>query len=104
MKRHLEDLAEWTPPDAGMFFWFKLLLASPSEADDAPRSEGCSQSLIRDKALSRGVLALPGTIFYPKGRTSTFVRASFSTLEEEDVNEALRRLRDVILETKEGSA
>jgi len=103
MQRHLGGLAEWTPPEAGMFFWFRLLL-SPSDNSNASESEDCSKSLIESGALRRGVLALPGTVFYPKGRTSAFVRASFSILEEADVNEALGRLREVILEAREGLA
>lgn len=104
MQRHLGGLAEWTPPEAGMFFWFKLLL-SPSTVGDEESSqleESCSRSLIEDKAIKRGVLALPGTVFFPKGRTSGFVRASFSVLEEDDVNKGLERLKDVILEARRG--
>lgn len=26
LERHLSDLAEWTKPDAGMFFWFVISL------------------------------------------------------------------------------
>lgn len=89
MQRHLAGLAEWATPEAGMFFWFKLL-----GGDDD------SASLIRTKALEHGVLALPGTVFYPNGRTTAFVRASFSTLSPEQVDEALRRLREVILDER----
>jgi tryptophan aminotransferase len=63
---------------------------------------GDSESIIRTKAFEGGVLALPGTVFFPNGARTTFVRASFSLLEEEQVNEALRRLRVVILKEREG--
>jgi tryptophan aminotransferase len=63
---------------------------------------GDSESVIRTKAFEGGVLALPGTVFFPNGARTTYVRASFSLLEEEQVNEALRRLRVVILKEKEG--
>lgn len=89
MQRHLAGLAEWATPEAGMFFWFKLLGGDEDSA-----------SLIRTKALEHGVLALPGTVFYPNGRTTAFVRASFSTLSPEQVDEALRRLREVILDER----
>ncbi|KAH9928351.1 pyridoxal phosphate-dependent transferase [Fomitopsis serialis] len=46
---------QWSTPEAGMFFWFKLLLAEDGE-------EGDSESVIRTKAYERGVLALPGTV------------------------------------------
>jgi tryptophan aminotransferase len=64
---------------------------------------GDSESVIRTKAFEGGVLALPGTVFFPTGAHTTYVRASFSLLEEEQVNEALRRLRVVILKEREGS-
>ncbi|KAI9452456.1 PLP-dependent transferase [Russula earlei] len=90
MRRHLHDLAEWNTPEAGMFFWFKLLLGD----------DGDSARLIQTKAFEGGVLALPGTVFTPSGARTTYVRASFSLLEEGQVNEALRRLRVVILKER----
>lgn len=62
--------------------------------------DGDSASIIQTKAFQGGVLALPGTIFFPNGARTTYVRASFSLLEEEQVNEALRRLRAVVLEER----
>ncbi|KAG6827876.1 hypothetical protein H0H92_010145 [Tricholoma furcatifolium] len=94
MKRHLSGLAEWDSPEAGMFFWFKLLLS------DDPSQEGDSQALIAQKAVQEGVLALPGTAFLPNGRKTAYVRASFSLLGEEDVDEALRRLAKVIRDNR----
>ncbi|KAI9454402.1 PLP-dependent transferase [Lactarius psammicola] len=91
MRRHLHEFAEWNTPEAGMFFWFKLLLGE----------DGDSASVIRTKAFGGGVLALPGTVFFPNGERTAYVRASFSILEEEQVNEALRRLRVVLLRERE---
>ncbi|KAI0342586.1 PLP-dependent transferase [Trametopsis cervina] len=90
MRNHLDGLAEWTSPQAGMFFWFKLLIGSGSD-------EGDSEGVIRTNAVERGVLALPGTVFLPDGRKTAYVRASFSLLTPEEVDEALRRLKEVIL-------
>ncbi len=72
---------------------FKLLL---NEQDGV----GDSESIIRTKALERGVLALPGTAFLPNGRKTAYVRAAFSLTGEEEVDEAIRRLRAVILEDR----
>jgi len=94
LRIHLAGLAEWDTPEAGMFMWFKLLIA------DKPGEEGDSLDLIRNKAFENGVLALPGTVFLPDGRKTAYVRASFSLLSEDDVNEALRRLRGTILEAR----
>ncbi|PPQ63942.1 hypothetical protein CVT24_009117 [Panaeolus cyanescens] len=95
MKQHLTGLAEWTPPEAGMFYWFKLLLdsSSASGADD-------SEAVIRTKAVEKGVLALPGTVFLPNGRKTAYVRASFSLADEEDVQKAVKRLRETVLEAR----
>ncbi|KAG1729833.1 pyridoxal phosphate-dependent transferase [Suillus paluster] len=97
LNAHLGGLAEWCTPEAGMFFWFKLLL-SPNQTSDV--DEGDSEDLIQTKAYEGGVLALPGTVFLPNGRKTAFVRASFSLCTESQVNEALKRLRTVLLKER----
>ncbi|KAH9945140.1 PLP-dependent transferase [Epithele typhae] len=92
MDKHLTGLAEWTIPEAGMFFWFKLLLDGGDEGD--------SEALIRKEALEGGILALPGTVFLPSGGKTAYVRASFSLLPETMVDEGLRRLRVVLLKAR----
>jgi len=50
-------------------------------------------------------LALPGGVFFAGGRRSAFVRASYSLLEEDEVDEALKRLAEVVRkEWPEGQA
>jgi tryptophan aminotransferase len=66
----------------------------------ADGTEGDSKTLIETKAVERGVLAIPGTVFLPNGRKTAYVRASFSLLSEEQVDEALRRLRELVLEAR----
>ena len=78
----------------GPLYRFKLLLVPDADGD------GDSATLIREKAVEKGVLALPGTVFLPNGRKTAYVRASFSLLTPEDVEEAVKRLRDVILEAQ----
>ncbi|KAF8879248.1 PLP-dependent transferase [Infundibulicybe gibba] len=95
MTEHLSGLAEWTAPEAGMFFWFKLLLSDRPDAED-----GDSENIIRNKAFERGVLALPGTVFLPNGRKSAYVRAAFSLASAEDIEEAVKRIRDTILDAR----
>jgi len=94
LRRHLDGLAEWTSPEAGMFFWFKILFPDGKEGD--------SFELISTKAYAGGVVALPGTSFFANGDKTAFVRASFSLLEEAEIDEALRRLRVVILKEHAG--
>ncbi len=56
-----------------------------------------SRALIEKRAFAHGVLALPGTVFLPNGRETSYVRASFSLASPEDVDAALSRLREAIL-------
>jgi len=104
LHKHLEGLAEWSSPEAGMFCWFKLLLKASNvgdgDGDGDGGDEGDSESIIRKNALEKGVLALPGTVFLPNGRKTAYVRASFSLLNESDVEEAVKRLKEVILQAR----
>ncbi|KAF8895972.1 PLP-dependent transferase [Infundibulicybe gibba] len=98
MTEHLSGLAEWSRPEAGMFFWFKLLLSDKLDA------EGDSEDIIRNKAFEKGVLALPGTVFLPNGRKTAYVRAAFSLTGAEDTEEAIKRIRDAILDARATTA
>lgn len=117
LKKHLQGLAEWTSPEAGMFVWyishmfitvlpgakssltrFKLLLSPPGSTE----AEEDSATVIRTHALEKGVLALPGTVFLPNGRKTAYVRASFSLLGDAQIDEALRRLGAVVLQARNG--
>ena len=76
-------------------FRFKLLLNSQNSTED-----GDSEAVIKTKAFEKGVLALPGTVFLPNGNKTAYVRASFSLTEEKDVDNAIQRLRDTILDAR----
>ncbi|PWN37995.1 PLP-dependent transferase [Meira miltonrushii] len=88
-----KSVATWITPVAGMFLWLRLKL--PPSVNSA---EGDSFALIREKAHDKGVLAVPGMSFMPDGKTTCYVRTSFSLIPEEDVEEGLSRLRAVIEE------
>lgn len=75
------------------------MLGPEGDADSANAIHD-SESLIRTKALEQGVLALPGTAFFPNGGKNAFVRASFSLLQPHDVDEGFQRLRKVILDAR----
>lgn len=110
MHRQLGSLAEWSTPEAGMFFWFKLLLRDPSSisavnnADGLEAVEDDSEALVLERAIKHGVIALPGATFLPTGGRSAYVRASFSLQSPENVEEALHRLRLVVLEVRREKA
>lgn len=79
-----KPVAEWVTPVAGMFLWLRLLGVEDSFA------------LISKKAKEAGVLAVPGLAFIADGSRTSYVRTSFSIIDEADVGEALRRLRAVV--------
>jgi tryptophan aminotransferase len=77
-----------------------LLLNDKPDRDET----GDSEAAVKARAFERGVLALPGTVFLPNGRKTAYVRASFSLTGEEDVNEAVQRLRLAILDSRAAAA
>ncbi|KAJ3201060.1 hypothetical protein HDU82_008395 [Entophlyctis luteolus] len=88
-QKHLKGLAEWVQPNAGMFVWIKLL----GIAD--------SSSLIKQKAVEKKVLLVPGFEFFPNSTTTSYVRASFSTASFEEIDIALQRLSEIIREAQQ---
>eukprot|EP00808_Paulinella_micropora_P010892 g51762.t1 len=90
--KHLEGLAEFSRPSAGMFVWFKLL----GVADSAP--------LIQQKAVDKKVVLVPGKAFaLHEDAPSSYVRAAFSTASYEQMDEALRRLAELLREHRASS-
>lgn len=87
-EKHLTGLAEWHPPSAGMFVWFKALGVRSTE------------KMIKERALAQKVLLVPGVAFTPNGEESSFVRASFSTASPDDMDEALRRFAALLHEER----
>ncbi|KAG0232797.1 hypothetical protein BGW41_001731 [Actinomortierella wolfii] len=86
-RKHLDGLAEWVEPDAGMFIWFSLK-GIPDSFD-----------LVLNKAAERKVLLVPGIEFFanPKG-PSNYVRASFSNVSEEAMDAGFERLATLLRE------
>ncbi|KAG0321982.1 hypothetical protein BGZ99_003566 [Dissophora globulifera] len=88
-RKHLEGLAEWVEPNAGMFVWFYL-----NGIKD-------SSDLIMNKAVEKKVLLVPGIDFFchpEESGPSKFVRASFSNVTEEDMDQGLERLASLLRE------
>ncbi|KAM7366400.1 hypothetical protein PAMP_015841 [Pampus punctatissimus] len=83
----LKDFAEWHSPSAGMFLWIKL------------KGIADTQQLIREKALEKEVLLVPGGVFMINSSDPCpYVRAAFSLSTPEQIDEALRRLSSLIQE------
>ncbi|KAJ2917040.1 hypothetical protein MD484_g3390, partial [Candolleomyces efflorescens] len=95
-------LAEWRVPDASMFFWVKLNLQSSLPDGACPNTDAeDSTPFIRDTAVPRGVLVLPGKTAFPDGRETLHVRLSFSLLSDEEMEEAVKRLAGAIVEQQQ---
>lgn len=88
LDQHLGDHAEWTVPEAGMFFWLRI-----KGIDD-------TNALITQKAVEKKVLLLPGQVFSPTDDKSPYVRASFSVATDEAMEEALRRFAALLEEER----
>ena len=93
--KHLTGVATWTTPVAGMFLYIHLHLHEDG-------TEGDSFAVIREKAVEKGFLAVPGTSFMPSGSKSAAVRVSFSLATEDQAEEGFRRLRLVVDDVRQG--
>ncbi|KAI9001792.1 pyridoxal phosphate-dependent transferase [Hyaloraphidium curvatum] len=91
--KHLKRLATWNVPRAGMFVWIKV---------DGVAEAGSLVKAMVDKK----VLMVPGFEFYPSPPEGgcPYVRAAYSTATEEQMDEALRRLAEVIREARAGKS
>lgn len=89
-ERHLTGLAEWSVPEAGMFLWMDLACSGITD----------TMSMIENKAAKAKVLLVPGQSFSPTNSKSSFVRASFSTASNEEMELAVQRLADLIRNEK----
>jgi len=82
--KHLTGLCEWNCPLAGMFIWLKVLGVKDT------------LDLIQKRALSAGVLLIPGKAFSPNDEDSPYVRASFSLTPPEQIDQALQRFSNLL--------
>lgn len=73
-------------PTAGMFVWLELQLPP---GDD-------SFELLKKQVTKNGVLAIPGSAFMPGGEATCYIRVSFSLVPEEDMDEACRRIAELV--------
>ena len=79
---HFDDIAEWTRPDGGYFFWLRF----DDSVDTGP---------LRDKALEAEAGFQSGAVFSSKGQLSNYLRLSFAHYNEDDIRKGIARLRPV---------
>ena len=83
-EKHLKGLAKWNTPTASMFLWLELLGVKDS------------YELITKKAVEAKVLFIPGQACSPSGSISNYVRASFSTATDAEMDTAMQRLAHLL--------
>lgn len=85
LHRHFADLATWSVPAGGLFFW--LTLKSPM---------AISTSTLLPQAIDAGVTFMPGEPFFADGRqhASSF-RLNFSHADSADFDRGLKLLADI---------
>eukprot|EP00158_Paraphelidium_tribonemae_P008377 Partr_v1_DN28566_c0_g1_i1_m73330 putative Aminotransferase len=84
MDIELKGLAEWTVPAGGMFLWVRI-----NRVKD-------TRKLIKERAVDKKVLCLPGAEFMPGGGDSPYIRIAYSTASETEMTEAVKRLRSLL--------
>lgn len=83
LDKHFHDLADWTVPPGGLFFWLKL------------KANIDSYDLLQP-ALDRKVAFMPGKPFYAVPRVSNEIRLNFSHASPEKIEEGVKTLADVV--------
>jgi 2-aminoadipate transaminase len=79
LERHLPPTARWTSPRGGFFSWLTL----PPGHDSVALAEA---------AAAQRVAYVPGVPFFPDGRGADSVRLSFSRVDDDAIDEGVRRL------------
>lgn len=80
---YFSDIATWTTPLGGFFFFLKIT----AEIDT---------QLLLEEAVSRGVSFMPGMMFTPDKSPQSSLRLSFSSASEEEIWEGIRLLRESV--------
>ncbi|QXZ20830.1 PLP-dependent aminotransferase family protein [Lelliottia amnigena] len=80
LEAELGDIMTFHKPKGGMFLWAKM-------------SNGMNTTAWLEKTLSNGVVYVPGEFFYCSEPDHSTLRMSFVTATEEQLKEAVRRLK-----------
>jgi DNA-binding transcriptional MocR family regulator len=83
LRRHLGNLATWTTPPGGLFFWVTINAAITPEA-------------LLKQALERDVLFTPGSHFLAEGGPCQAMRLNFSLAEPEEAERGLAILGELL--------
>ena len=80
LHQHFGDIAEWTRPGGGYFFWLRF-------------AESVDTTAIRESARKAAAGFQAGSLFSSKGELKNFLRLSFAHYNEDDIREGIKRLR-----------
>ena len=83
LTRHLGNLASWSLPPGGLFFW--LTLAGDVDVED-----------LLKRSVERGVLFTPGSHFLAEGGASSTIRLNFSLAEPEAAERGLAVIAELL--------
>lgn len=83
LREYLGEIASWTQPEGGLFVWLTL----PEEIDTWALFE---------HAVEQKVIYIPGAAFAIDGSQRNAMRLNFSNLRPDAIQEAIRRLAEVI--------
>ncbi|XP_041357074.1 kynurenine/alpha-aminoadipate aminotransferase, mitochondrial-like [Gigantopelta aegis] len=84
-KKHLTGLAEWRVPHGGIFLWLRMLGSSNST------------EVIR-KAHEKGATFTDGAFFMKEGKPCEYIRMSYSLIDDQDMETAVKILASVLRE------
>ena len=84
LDNHLDGMADWSSPSAGMFVWLQL------------RGIKDTKNFIDQKARDAKVILVPGQVFDPLNKPSTYVRAAFSIASDEQIDQGIARLANLL--------
>ncbi|XP_066599041.1 kynurenine/alpha-aminoadipate aminotransferase, mitochondrial-like [Prorops nasuta] len=91
-KKHLNGLADFAEPSAGMFLWIKV------------KGIKDTWKLVMQKGITQGVIMAPGAAFMKDPtKPCNAIRASFAKASYEEMNLAMERLAQLIREELENS-
>ncbi len=80
LQEHFDDIAEWSRPDGGYFFWLRF-------------DESVDTTPLREKARDIEAGFQAGTVFSSKGQLKNCMRLSFAHYLDNDIREGIARIR-----------
>jgi len=80
LHQHFGDIAEWTRPGGGYFFWLRF-------------DESVDTTPIRESVRKAAAGFQAGSLFSSRGELKNFLRLSFAHYNEDDIREGIGRLR-----------